>query len=173
MLVAGLRGLLAGAVAVVLMLAVYVLLPAPNGEDSPWLIFVVIMVITVVFAAAAVEALLLIDRSQHPMRTGFVMLAVMLTAMVVAFALAYLALGADNPDNFNVPLGKVSALYFTMTILSTVGFGDILATSDASRIVVMIQMAAGLTLITALARVLVSTARSAARRRHEQQPLSE
>ena len=65
-----------------------------------------------------------------------------------------------------MPLTKVSSLYFTMTILSTVGFGDIVASSDASRIAVMIQMVVGLSLITALGRVLVEASRRAARRRY-------
>jgi hypothetical protein len=74
-------------------------------------------------------------------------------------------MSATNPANFNVPLDKVSALYFTMTILSTTGFGDITATSDAGMIAVMLQMVVGVTLLTSLARVLVAAARSGAKRR--------
>ena len=68
-----------------------------------------------------------------------------------------------------MPLTKVGALYFTMTILATVGFGDIVAVSDSARIVVMVQMVVGLTLVTALARVLMETTRRAARKRRAEQ----
>jgi voltage-gated potassium channel len=150
---------------VMAMIVGYLVLPEPTGEDPPWLVFVSIAVITVIYAMAAVWALIRINRSRYPLRTGFVLLAVMVTAMVVIFALAYLSLSIDNPANFNVPLDKVASLYFTMTILSTVGFGDITAVSNSARVAVMIQMVVGLTLITALARVLVEAARQAQRRR--------
>jgi hypothetical protein len=106
--------------------------------------------------------------ARHPLTMGFVMLAVMVTAMVAIFALAYLSLSADNPGNFNVPLDKVSALYFTMTVLATVGFGDIHAVTHAAMIAVMLQMVVGLTLLTALARVVAEAARRAARKRYQE-----
>ena len=75
-------------------------------------------------------------------------------------------MSAEDASNFNVPLDKIDSLYFTMTILSTVGFGDIVASSNPARIAVMIQMVVGLTLLTALARVVLEAARRAARKRY-------
>ena len=161
----GAPGALAGVGAVTAMIAVYLLVPTPKDDDRPWLVFITILVVLAVYSASAVWALVRINRSPHPMRTGFVLLAVMITAMVVLFALTYLSLSVSDPNNFNVPLTKISALYFTMTILATVGFGDIVATSDAGQIAVMLQMVVGLTLLTALARVIVAAARSATKRK--------
>jgi Ion channel len=46
-----------------------------------------------------------------------------------------------------------------------VGFGDIVAKTHPAMIAVMVQMVIGVTLITGLARVLVTTARTAAKKR--------
>ncbi len=171
MLRMGVPGVLAGLAAVAAMIAVYLLLPTPKDDDQPWAVFITIVVVLLVYSAAAVWALVRINQSSHPMRTGFLLLAVMVTAMVVIFALTYLSLSASDPNNFNVPLTKINALYFTMTILATVGFGDIVATSDAGQIAVMLQMVVGLTLLTTLARVIVAAARSATKRKMGQRSL--
>lgn len=162
---AGAPAIVGVSLAVAGMVTLYLLLPEPAGDDPPWFVFVSIVVVSVVYSAAAVWSLLDINRAKHPLRAGFTLLTVMVTAMVVIFALTYLSLSI-NVAELHVPLTKVSSLYFTMTILSTVGFGDIVASSDASRIAVMIQMVVGLSLITALGRVLVEASRRAARRRY-------
>jgi hypothetical protein len=165
---AGVPAVVAGLLSVALMIGAYLLLPEPSGDDPPVLVFISMVVIGVVYCAAAVWALMRLHTARHPLTMGFVMLAVMVTAMVAIFALAYLSLSADNPGNFNVPLDKVSALYFTMTVLATVGFGDIHAVTHAAMIAVMLQMVVGLTLLTALARVVAEAARRAARKRYQE-----
>lgn len=148
-----------------LILWAYAVVPLPDRDEPPWAVIVSIMVVSAVYFAAGIWALFRIDRSPRPLRAGVTALVVMLTAVVVLFALAYLALSIDNPDNFNVVLDRVSALYFTMTVLTTVGFGDIHAQSHPAMITVMVQMVVGLTLITTGARVIVEAARRAARRK--------
>lgn len=151
------------------MLAAYWFVPVPNKEDSPILVFLGIIVMGIIYLVAGVGAIFMISRSKNPLRTGIILLAVMLTAVVVIFALTYVSLSASDPGNFNVPLDKVSSLYFTMAILSTVGFGDIHAQSHAAMIAVMLQMVLGLTLITVMARVLVASTKAATKRRAQQQ----
>lgn len=162
--------LLAAGLAVALMIGVYMLVPVPQGDDPPWSILVVIVVAILVYVAAGVWGLVRIRDASHPLRTGMILLSIMLTAIVVTFALSYLSLSVDNPANFNEPLDKVSSLYFTMTILATVGFGDIVARSHPAMIAVMIQMVAGLTLITVLVRVIGEAARRAAEKKREDLP---
>jgi voltage-gated potassium channel len=44
-------------------------------------------------------------------------------------------------SNFNLhPLTRTDALYFTVTVFATVGFGDIVATTQVARLVVTVQM---------------------------------
>ncbi len=164
---AGLPMTIGAFAAVAGILTLYMWLPEPDGNDPPWAVFITILGVSILYIIAAVWALFRIQKSRHPGRTGITMLAVMVTAIVVIFALAYLSLSADDPGNFNVELTKVSALYFTMTILSTVGFGDIHPSSDAAMVAVMVQMVVSVTLITTLGRVLVETSRRVMRKRIE------
>jgi hypothetical protein len=151
--------------AAALIIALYMWLPAPSGDDPPWGVFVAIVVISLVYIVAGVWSLFRIQKSRHPARTGITLLALMITAIIVIFSLAYLSLSVDNPANFNVPLDKISALYFTMTILTTVGFGDIHAQTHPAMIAVMVQMVISLTLITTLAKVLTETSKRVMRQR--------
>ena len=41
-----------------------------------------------------------------------------------------------SASNFSEPLTRTGALYFTVTVFSTVGFGDITAKTEAARLVV-------------------------------------
>jgi Ion channel len=50
-------------------------------------------------------------------------------------------MGVSDPTNFSQSLDRVSAIYFTVTVLSTVGVGDITAESDASKVLVTIEFA--------------------------------
>ena len=44
--------------------------------------------------------------------------------------------------SFTEPLTRADALYFTVTVFSTVGFGDITAKSETARVVLIVQMLA-------------------------------
>jgi hypothetical protein len=50
----------------------------------------------------------------------------------------------SSVSNFGERLTHTDALYFTITVFSTVGFGDITAKSEAARLVVSGQMLADL-----------------------------
>ena len=79
---------------------------------------------------------------------------------VVLFASLYLSMSHSSGATFTQPLDHMGALYFTVTVFSTVGFGDITAKTDAARAVVTIQMILDLLLIGAVARLLVTAART-------------
>ena len=51
-------------------------------------------------------------------------------------------MAALSAGNFSQPLNHTDALYFTVTVFATVGFGDITATTEAARLVVTGQMIA-------------------------------
>jgi hypothetical protein len=55
-------------------------------------------------------------------------------------------------------LTRFDAVYFTVTVLATVGFGDIAAVTQTARILVTIQMLADLVLIGFVAKVLLGAA---------------
>ena len=49
---------------------------------------------------------------------------------------------------------KIDALYFTITVVSTVGFGDITATGQGARLIVSANMIVNLVLLTIAIRLL-------------------
>ena len=78
------------------------------------------------------------------------------TVIVLEFALIYWALSPSPGSGMNVALSKVDSVYFTLTTLTTVGFGDIVPTSELCRGIVSIQLVFGLALIGGAFAVLVS-----------------
>ncbi|MGZ4543272.1 MAG: potassium channel family protein [Mycobacteriaceae bacterium] len=82
-----------------------------------------------------------------------------LALLVVVFAAVYAAMSDASPASFSGVLTRSSSLYFTITTLSTTGFGDIVPTTDTARLVVSVQMLLDLTLLGTVVRVLAGAAR--------------
>ena len=112
-----------------------------------------------------------LDRAaNHPDLRAIEALVAAVTGFLVLFALLYLGLAQTDPANFTQPLGRVSALYFTATVLATVGFGDITAQTDGARLLVTVQMLLGLGLVAGLVRVFSAAARAGAARAPDDRP---
>lgn len=73
-----------------------------------------------------------------------------------------MSLSTALPASFSEPLTEVGALYFTVAVLSTVGFGDIAALTDAARLIVAIQILLGLVLLGAVVRLFLRAGDKAA-----------
>ena len=59
---------------------------------------------------------------------------------------------------FTERLDHTRALYFTITVFSTVGFGDITRRADLARIIVSIQMLLDLVILGSVVRLLLNAA---------------
>lgn len=84
------------------------------------------------------------------------------TVFIVAMASIHYSLAAATPSSYSEELSRLDALYFTVTTLATVGYGDITPTSDVTRSLTMLQMVLGIALLGAGIRVLLGMARSVA-----------
>jgi hypothetical protein len=84
---------------------------------------------------------------------------------LVMFAASYFLLAHDSVRSFSQPLDRTGALYYTITVFSTVGFGDITPTSAGGRVATMVQMLADLAIFGVVARVLVGAVSTGLRRR--------
>ena len=99
-------------------------------------------------------------RSPHPGRRGIVALAGHRTAVSPAVRRDLLPDGTCRPASFSTdPLSRVDTLYFTVTVFSTVGFGDISPASESARILAMIQMILNLVVLGAGIRLLSAAVR--------------
>jgi hypothetical protein len=74
-------------------------------------------------------------------------------------------LSQQAPESFTQQLGRTDALYFAMTVFSTVGFGDIAPASQTARVLTMTQMVVGLIAVGVVAKLLVGAVRVAVGRR--------
>jgi hypothetical protein len=68
-------------------------------------------------------------------------------------------MAAISASNFSEPLTRTNALYFTVTVFATVGFGDITAKTEAARLVVTGQMIVDLVTIALVVKVIVDAAK--------------
>jgi len=141
----------------------YVLIPVP-GVSGPEA-FVGLGLGLLLFIALLLWELRAIVHSPHPVTRAGEALAVAIPAVVIVFALTYLGLSRANAASFNEPLNHVGAVYYTVSVLSTVGFGDITARTQTARLLVSAQMLFDLGLLVLIARTVVGAARLGIRRR--------
>jgi voltage-gated potassium channel len=91
-------------------------------------------------------------------------LAIALIASVAAFALADYVLAISEPDEFVGLRTRTDALYFALTTLLTVGYGDVHAQSQAARLLVSAQMVFNIAVLATGASLLVNQAMGRLRR---------
>jgi voltage-gated potassium channel len=118
-----------------------------------------------VFAAVISWQVRAILGSAYPGLRAVEALAAAIPLFLLVFAAVYLMLADADAAAFSEPLGKTDALYFTVTVFSTVGFGDITPRTELARIVTMVQMLGDLLVLGLLVRVLVGAVRTGLRRR--------
>ncbi|MER5397671.1 potassium channel family protein [Streptomyces sp. NPDC002599] len=94
--------------------------------------------------------------SERPRLRAMAALATVLPLFLLLFATTDYLLDRSAPGSFSEAMSRTDALYFTMTVFSTVGFGDISPRSEPARILVTGQITANLLLLGVAARVLVN-----------------
>jgi voltage-gated potassium channel len=105
-----------------------------------------------------------IARSPYPALRAFETLAVVIPLFLLLFAAAYTLMSQAQPGAFSEEMSRIDAVYFSVTVFATVGFGDISPVSDPARVVVTIQMIADLLLLGfVLQAVLEAVSRGRAR----------
>ena len=144
-----LRSVLAAAVLVVL----YYVLPLDRRWDSGTAIRLLIGLL--VFAGVMVWQVRAIAGARYPGLRAAEALGLILPLFLVLFASTYFVMERASAASFTEPLTRTDALYFTVTVFSTVGFGDITAKSEAARVVLIVQMLADLAFLGAGIRVLL------------------
>ncbi|MFW0788233.1 potassium channel family protein [Gordonia sp. CPCC 205333] len=128
-----LRPLLGGA----LLIAAYFVFPLGKTESGTkfWLSVGIIGL-----AAMCAWEIRRFRSSAHPVATAVEMLVGVGTFYVVVFSTTYFLMSEYGHQTFNERLTRLDALYFSLTVFTTTGFGDVAPDSQTARAVVSVQM---------------------------------
>ena len=105
-----------------------------------------------------------ITTARYPRIRAIEALALTGPLFILVFATVYFATGQSNPAAFSEGLSRTDSLYFTVTVFSSVGFGDIVPVTETARVLVIIQMLGDLVLVGIVARVILGAVQSGLRR---------
>ena len=100
-------------------------------------------------------------RSPYPVLRAIEAFVTATVLFIVLFAAGYTSLSEADPSAFTEPVGRLDALYFTMTVLATVGFGDITPVTGPARVVVTVQMVCGFAFAALVGREFLAAVRRA------------
>jgi apolipoprotein N-acyltransferase len=147
------RAVLAAVGSTAALVAIYYLLPL--DRSSTWVAVTMLAIGLAYLIALVAFQVRWILRSRYPGLRGVEALATSIPLFLLLFASTYVVLAAISASNFSEPLTRTDALYFTVTVFSTVGFGDITAKTEAARLVVTGQMIVDLVAIGLAVKVIV------------------
>ena len=137
--------------------AVFYLLPLdPDQHVAPLALAAMALAAFTVILGLQVMA---ITRSPHPGVRAVEALVATVPLFVLIFAAVYFVMSASSPADFTEALTRTDAIYFTTTVFSTTGFGDIAAVSETARVVVTAQMLLDLLILGIGVKVIAGAVR--------------
>lgn len=139
---------LAGAAGIAILVGIFTLAQPIDVTGRPLLLLGLCVFLFTSYWAIFAIALARLSRSQHPLVDGVILLLLLFALLLLGYAYLYHSISTFDSDAFTTVIGtKIAALYFSVTTLSTVGFGEISPGNDTARMVVMSQMILDLTLL--------------------------
>jgi voltage-gated potassium channel len=162
--------MLRAAVAIFLLLVAYFVAPLDRPLNrGTGLMFGAAMLLFGLLTAIEIRGIL---QSERPKLRAIRALAVGVPLLIVLFAATYCTVATQQPDAFSEPLDRMDGLYFTVTVFATVGFGDITPVTQLARILVTLQMVAGLLTVGVIAKVVLGAVKVAETRQNQQSTLA-
>lgn len=149
------------------LLALYAVLPPAGHSDvTATLVLLAGLVVFLVLIGRQIRTIVIAD---HPRLRAIEALALILPVLLLVFSYTYVSLSEASPGSFTEPLDRVDGLYFSTTVLGTVGFGDIAAKTSTARLLVTVQILIGLGSAVGLARLLLGAANVGVSRRSQRE----
>lgn len=156
------RLVLRSLVVAILLFVAYYTLPMNRPEKSGVVVLVVGIAVLALVLAWQVRAIM---GSPYPRLRAFEALTIGIPLLLIVFASAYYLIQNADATSFTQPLSKTDALYFTITVFATVGFGDITAKAELARILVSIQMMFDLAVFGFVAKLIFGAVEVALKKR--------
>ena len=159
------RALLQAVASTTALVVIYYLLPLNHSSAGTAVTMLTIgLLVLIALVAYQVRAII---ASPFPALRALAALATSVPLFLLLFASTYVVMATMSASNFSQPLTRTDALYFTVTVFTTVGFGDITAKTEAARLVVTCQMITDLVVLGLGIRVIVRAVRRGLQRRPE------
>jgi hypothetical protein len=146
------------------LVTLYYLLPLDHS--TRWLAITMLVIGLVALIGLISFQVRAISTSPFPGLRAVEALATSLPLFLLLFASTYVVMGAIAASSFNQPMTHTNALYFTVTVFATVGFGDITAKTETARLLVTGQMIIDLIILGIGVRVILG----AVQRSRQRQP---
>ncbi|MEH0449199.1 potassium channel family protein [Streptomyces sp. B21-102] len=143
----------------------YYLLPMDSGFSGGSAVGVVVGLLGML--ALFAWQIRTIARSPSPRLRAVEALSTTVPLFLLLFSGAYFLLERGTPGSFSEPLTRTDSLYFTLTVFSTVGFGDITAVTQTARVLTMVQMVGNILLVGVAAKVVASAVRTGLHRKEK------
>ena len=144
------------------LIAIYYLLPLDHAS-APAAVTILIIGLVAFIALVAFHTRSIM-RSPYPQLRAVEALAVNVPLFLLLFAATYVTLATLSVKNFGEHLTHTDGLYFTVTVFSTVGFGDITAKTATARLLVTGQMIADLIILGLAIKVVVGAVKQGRQR---------
>jgi hypothetical protein len=141
------------ALTVVVPLVVYFVLPL-DSEFGEFVAALLVIAAAASLIPISIRQAQMVLTSPDPLFDAMRCIVSALVFLVVAFSAAYFVLAANFDDQITGLDTKLDAIYFTITILATVGFGDISATGQTARGIVSGQMVVNFAVLAVALRVI-------------------
>ncbi|MFK4225079.1 potassium channel family protein [Streptomyces sp. NPDC019890] len=122
------------------------------------------------FGALITWQTMAIIRAEHPRLRAMEALATAVPLFLLLFSATYYLIAKERPSSFSQHLSRTDALYFTVTVFATVGFGDIVATSQTTRVLATVQMIVDLILVGVIAKLIFGAVQLGLERRKGRVP---
>jgi hypothetical protein len=142
------------------LLISFILSRSPKEQNVQSLgVIIGMIVLATIYVLFFIRSIRAVRKSQYPgIRAGEAMFSSGILLLAI-FASIYSLISLQDPKAFTEVLTPFSSMYFSLTILATVGFGDIAPSTVPARSVAMAQMVLDLVFIGVLVRVLTNAAK--------------
>ena len=157
------RAVLRASLTATVLVVLYFTLPITGSLDGSAALLLVAGLLG--FAGVITWQVRAVLRSRYPGLRAIEALAAAIPLFLLVFATAYLRMADADAGSFSEPLSRTDALYFTITVFSTVGFGDITPKTDLARVATMVQMLGDLLVVGLVLRVMLGAVKAGLQRR--------
>jgi voltage-gated potassium channel len=141
------------------MVVVYYAVPVGTQHSTGRLVGSVLLTLSGI-AALGWAIVAQLRRQLHSRSEDVHSLLMLLGLVAIVFALGYFVLDAHSPGQMRGVTTRTDSLYFTLSTLTTVGFGDVHAHGQLARGLVILQLLFDVVFVAALVSTVAGTIRS-------------